>query len=163
MNRRIYKLLFFCMVSMISVFVHAASLQVKYHIGDGSEVTSSGNEGELSKLLGDEENAMKVTQLSVIGNLNGVDISLLKKMAGKEGKGSLNSLNLSEATFTETGKRVPDNIFQNCKNLQHVDLSNMTEIGKCAFKTALLPKLLSLPLSPLSVKRLLGIVVPWRA
>ena len=59
------------MVSMLSVFVHAASLQVKYHIGDGPEVTSSGNEGELSKLLGDEENAMKVTQLSVNGNLNG--------------------------------------------------------------------------------------------
>ena len=40
MNRRIYKLLFFCMVSMLSVFVHAASLQVTYHIGDGPEVTS---------------------------------------------------------------------------------------------------------------------------
>lgn len=136
MNRRIYKLLFFCMVSMLSVFVHAASLQVKYHIGDGPEVTSSGNEGELSKLLGDEENAMKVTQLSVNGNLNGADIGLLRKMAGQtketdsEVTGSLKSLNLSEATFTETGKIVPESIFQNCKNLQHVDLSNMTEIGK---------------------------------
>lgn len=144
MNRRIYKLLFFCMVSMISVFVHAASLQVKYHIGDGPEVTSSGNEGELSKLLGDEENAMKVTQLSVIGNLNDADISLLQEMAGKEGKegkGSLNSLNLSEATFTETGKKVPENIFQNCKNLQHVDLSNMTEIGKWAFNNCALTEI----------------------
>lgn len=36
MNRRIYKLLFFCMVSMLSVFVHAASLQVTYHIGDAT-------------------------------------------------------------------------------------------------------------------------------
>ena len=60
MNRRIYKLLFFCMVSMLSVFVHAGNvLQVTYQIGDGPEVTSSGNEGELSKLLGGEENAMK--------------------------------------------------------------------------------------------------------
>ena len=32
MNRSIYKLLLFCMVSMLSVFVHAASLQVTYHI-----------------------------------------------------------------------------------------------------------------------------------
>ena len=147
MNRRIYKLLFFCMVSMLSVFVHAASLQVTYHIGDGPEVTSSGNEGELSKLLGDEENAMKVTQLSVIGNLNGADISLLQEMAGREeGKGSLNSLNLSEATFTETGKIVPESIFQNCKNLQQVNLSNMTEIGKWAFNNCALTAL-SIPAS----------------
>ena len=147
MNRRIYKLLFFCMVSMLSVFVHAASLQVKYHIGDGPEVTSSGNEGELSKLLGDEENAMKVTQLSVIGNLNDADISLLQEMAGKEGTGKLKSLNLSEATFTtkdqihKEDKRVPDKIFQNCKNLQHVDLSNMTEIGKWAFNSCALTEI----------------------
>lgn len=152
MNRRIYKLLFFCMVSMISVFVHAASLQVKYHIGDGPEVTSSGNEGELSKLLGDEDNAMKVTQLSVIGNLNDADISLLQEMAGKEGTGKLKSLNLSEATFTtkdqihKEDKRVPDNIFQNCKNLQHVDLSNMTEIGQWAFENCALTDI-SIPAS----------------
>ena len=147
MNRRIYKLLFFCMVSMISVFVHAASLQVKYHIGDGPEVTSSGNEGELSKLLGDEDNAMKVTQLSVNGYLNNEHIGLLKKMAGQtketdsEVTGSLKSLNLSEATFTETGKIVPESIFQNCKNLQHVDLSNMTEIGKWAFNNCALTEI----------------------
>ncbi len=141
MNRRIYKLLFFCMVSMISVFVHAAnSLQVTYQIGDAAAVTSEvSTEGNLVTLLGD--NAMKVTQLSVNGYLNNEDIGLLKKMAGKEGKGSLNSLNLSEATFTETGKRVPDNIFQNCKNLQHVDLSNMTEIGKCAFNNCALTEI----------------------
>ena len=135
MNRRIYKLLLFCMVSMLSVFVHAASLQVKYHIGDGPEVTSSGNEGELSKLLRDEENAMKVTQLSVKGYLDGTDISLLQQMAGHtQGKGKLKSLNLSEATFTATGKKVPTQAFQNCKNLQQVDLSGMTAIGKQAFK-----------------------------
>ena len=40
------------MVSMLSVFVHAANtLEVTYRIGDGSDVTSTGNEGELSKLL----------------------------------------------------------------------------------------------------------------
>ena len=147
MNRRIYKLLFFCMVSMLSVFVHAASLQVTYHIGDATETVTSGvsTEGSLATLLGD--NAMKVTQLSVIGNLNDADISLLQEMAGKEGKGSLNSLNLSKATFTTTDqihkedKRVPDNIFQNCKNLQHVDLSNMTEIGKWAFNNCALTEI----------------------
>ena len=133
MNRRIYKMLLFCMVSMLSVFVHAANeLQVTYHINDASEaVTSTGTEGSLATLLGD--NAMNVTQLSVKGFLNNEDIGLLQKMAGSEGKGSLKSLNLSEATFTATGKKVPDNIFQNCKKLQQVNLSNMTEIGSNAF------------------------------
>ena len=152
MNRRIYKLLFFCMVSMISVFVHAAnSLQVTYQIGDAVAVTSEvSTEGNLVTLLGD--NAMKVTQLSVNGYLNNEDIGLLKKMAGQtketdsEVTGSLKSLNLSEATFTETGKIVPESIFQNCKNLQHVDLSNMTEIGKGAFEKCALTDI-SIPAS----------------
>ena len=144
MNRRIYKLLLFCMVSMLSVFVHAASLQVTYHIGDVT-YTSTGTEGELSKLLGD--NAMKVTQLSVNGYLNDADIITLQQMAGgTTEKGSLKSLNLSEATFTETGKIVPESIFQNCKNLQHVDLSNMTEIGKGAFENCALTDI-SIPAS----------------
>lgn len=144
MNRRIYKLLLFCMVSMLSVFVHAASLQVTYHIGDAT-YTSTGTEGELSKLLGD--NAMKVTQLSVNGYLNDADIITLQQMAGgTTEKGSLKSLNLSEATFTETGKIVPESIFQNCKNLQHVDLSNMTEIGKGAFENCALTDI-SIPAS----------------
>lgn len=139
MNRKIYKLLLFCMVSMLSVFVHAASLQVTYHIGDAT-YTSTGTEGELSKLLGD--NAMKVTQLSVNGYLNDADIITLQQMAGgTTEKGSLKSLNLSEATFTTTGKKVPDNIFRDCKNLQQVNLSNMTEIGKWAFNNCALTEI----------------------
>ena len=133
------------MVSMLSVFVHAGNvLQVTYHIGDAT-YTSTGTEGELSKLLGD--NAMKVTQLSVNGYLNDADIITLQQMAGgTTEKGSLKSLNLSEATFTETGKIVPESIFQNCKNLQHVDLSNMTEIGKGAFENCALTDI-SIPAS----------------
>ena len=77
---------------------------------------------------------MDVTQLSVKGYLNDADINLLQKMAGRESTGKLKSLNLSEATFMSTGKKVPDNIFQNCKNLQQVDLSGMTAIGIQAFK-----------------------------
>ena len=152
MNRKIYKMLLFCMVSMLSVFVHAAnSLQVTYQIGDAAAVTSEeSTEGSLATLLGD--NAMKVTQLSVIGNLNDADISLLQEMAGKtketdsEVTGSLKSLNLSEATFTKTGKKVPERIFQNCKNLQQVNLSNMTEIGKGAFEKCALTDI-SIPAS----------------
>ena len=136
MNRKIYKMLLFCMVSMLSVFVHAASLQVTYHIGDATETVTSGvsTEGNLATLLGGEDDAMKVTQLSVKAYLNDADISLLQKMAGStEGTGSLKLLKLSEATFKTTGKKVPEKIFQNCKNLQQVDLSNMTEIGAWAF------------------------------
>lgn len=171
MNRRIYKLLLFCMVSMLSVFVHAASLQVTYRINDATETVTSGvsTEGHLVDLLEGEANAMKVTQLSVKGCLNDADIKLLQKMAGQtkgtgqvpqnhstielqkmagrtEVTGSLKSLNLSEATFTETGKIVPESIFQNCKNLQHVDLSNMTEIGKGAFENCALTDI-SIPAS----------------
>ena len=117
-------------------------LQVTYQIGDATPVVNSGTEGSLATLLKDEDNAMKVTQLSVNGYLNKADIGLLQKMAGKEGKGgSLKSLDLSEATFTETGKKVPDNIFQNCKNLQKVDLSNMTEIGQWAFQNCALTEI----------------------
>lgn len=149
MNRRIYKMLLFCMVSMLSVFVHAADeLQVTYHIGDATETVTSGvsTKGHLLDLLGGEDNAMQVTQLSVKGYLDNTDITLLQKMAGKEGTGSLNSLNLSGATFAATGKKVPDNIFQNCKNLQQVDLSNMTEIGKLAFNNCALTEI-SIPAS----------------
>lgn len=149
MNRSIYKLLLFCMVSMLSVFVHAASLQVTYRINDATETVTSGvsTEGHLVDLLEGEANAMKVTQLSVKGYLNDADISLLQKMAGStEGTGSLKSLNLSEATFTATGKKVPEKIFQDCKNLQQVDLSNMTEIGKWAFNNCALTAL-SIPAS----------------
>ena len=40
MNRRIYKLLLFCMVSMLSVFVHDANtLEVTYQIGNTQKVT----------------------------------------------------------------------------------------------------------------------------
>lgn len=153
MNRRIYKLLLFCMVSMLSVFVHAAELQVTYQIGDATAVTSpASTEGSLATLLGD--NAMNVTQLSVKGYLNDADISLLQEMAGHtQGKGSLKSLNLSEATFTATGKKVPDNIFQDCKNLQQVDLRNMTEIGSNAFTGSASTLSPSQPQSPLSVHR----------
>ena len=109
-------------------------LQVTYHIGDNSEAVTSevSAVGSLATLLGDK--AMDVTQLSVKGYLNDADINLLQKMAGRESTGKLKSLNLSEATFMSTGKKVPDNIFQNCKNLQQVDLSGMTAIGIQAFK-----------------------------
>lgn len=126
-------------------------LQVTYKIGDGPDVTSEdGTEGSLATLLGG--NAMRVTQLSVKGYLNDADINLLKKMAGIEGYGSLKSLNLSEATFTKTGKKVPDNIFKGCGNLQQVDLSNMTEIGQWAFQNCSLTEI-SIPASVTRIEK----------
>ena len=121
-------------------------LQVTYQIGDAQAITSEvGTEGSLATLLGD--NAMKVTQLSVNGYLKREDIILLQQMAGNtEGKGSLKSLDLSKATFTETGKVVPHEIFLNCKNLQKVDLSGMTEIEFRAFKNCALTEI-SIPAS----------------
>ena len=52
MNRRIYKLLLFCMVSMLSVFVHAANmLEVTYQIGNTQKVTSSGKKANFPNFL----------------------------------------------------------------------------------------------------------------
>ncbi|MGM9727224.1 MAG: leucine-rich repeat protein [Prevotella sp.] len=127
-----------------TVTITVPGLQVTYHIGDNSEAVTSevSAVGSLATLLGGEDNAMKVTQLSVKGYLNDQDIITLQRMAGHtQGKGSLKSLNLSEATFTKTGKKVPDNIFQNCKNLQQVNLSNMTEIGQWAFQNSALTEI----------------------
>lgn len=117
-----------------TVTITVPGLQVTYHIGDAPDAVTSvvSAVGSLATLLGGE--AMDVTQLSVKGYLNDADINLLQKMAGREGTGKLKSLNLSEATFMSTRKKVPDNIFQNCKNLQQVDLSGMTAIGIQAFK-----------------------------
>ncbi len=78
--------------------------------------------------------------------------SVLKKMARKEDNGSLKSLDLSEATFTETGKVVPDKIFESCKNLQKVDLSGMTEIGQYAFKDSALTEI-SIPASVTKIEK----------
>ena len=128
---------------MSSLKVEACHLQVTYQIGDNSEAVTSevSAVGSLATLLGVEDKAMDVTQLSVKGYLNDADINLLQKMAGRESTGKLKSLNLSEATFMSTGKKVPDNIFQNCKNLQQVDLSNMTEIGQWAFQNCALTEI----------------------
>lgn len=124
-----------------TVTITVPGLQVTYNIGDNSEAVTSDVSavGSLATLLGDK--AMNVTQLSVKGYLNDDDISLLQKMAGSEGTGKLKSLNLSEATFMSTGKKVPDNSFQNCQNLQQVDLSNMTEIGQRAFQNCALTEI----------------------
>ena len=124
-------------------------LQVTYQIGDATAVTSpASTEGSLATLLGDK--AMDVTQLSVKGYLNRDDIDLLKKMAGKEG--SLKSLDLSKATFTETGKKVPTQAFQDCNKLQQVDLSNMTEIGIDAFRNCALTEI-SIPASVAKIEK----------
>lgn len=138
-----------------TVTITVPGLQVTYHIGDNSEAVTSGVSavGSLATLLGGEDNAMKVTQLSVKGYLNDEDIITLQKMAGGTNeKGSLKSLNLSEATFMSTGKKVPDNIFQNCKNLQQVDLSNMTEIGIDAFRNCAFTEI-SIPASVAKIEK----------
>ena len=124
-------------------------LQVTYQIGDAQAITSEvGTDGSLVTLLGD--NAKNVTRLSVNGYLNRDDIDLLKKMAGKEG--SLKSLDLSKATFTETGKKVPTQAFQDCNKLQQVDLSNMTEIGIDAFRNCALTEI-SIPASVAKIEK----------
>lgn len=135
-----------------TVTITVPGLQVTYHIGDAPDVVTSvvSAVGSLATLLGGE--AMDVTQLSVKGYLNDADINLLQKMAGREGTGKLKSLNLSEATFMSTRKKVPDYIFQNCKNLQQVDLSGMTAIGIQAFQNCALTEI-SIPATVTKIEK----------
>lgn len=137
-----------------TVTITVPGLQVTYHTGDNSDAVTSGVSavGSLATLLGGENKAMEVTQLSVKGYLNDTDINLLKKMAGKESTGKLKSLNLSEATFMSTRKKVPDYIFQNCKNLQQVDLSGMTAIGIQAFQNCALTEI-SIPATVTKIEK----------
>lgn len=114
--------------------------------------------GNMKKLLGSDY--LNITELKVVGPINGDDIYYLRKMLGSShfseaDWGKLATLDLSEATIVEGGEwyydsapsssggeyyssnnAISDYMFYECANLKNITLpENLTLIGKSAFRT----------------------------
>ena len=107
----------------------------------------------------------KITNLKIIGEINGTDWRLIRDMAGRAfdttiTPGKLTVLDLSEAKIVSGGKRfyvfndsgtynncIGDNAFNGCSGLTSITLpSSVTSIGEAAFKEC--SRLTSLTLPP---------------
>ncbi len=137
MKKNMNQLFITLLALMLCTIAKAQSLQLTYKIGDAADVTTEqGEPGGLTSLLGGHEIAMTVTELAVDGTLNDEDVKELRLMAGGDAsnnEGALESLNLSNATFSEEGKVLPKGIFANCLKLEKVTLNNISEISEQAF------------------------------
>ena len=108
----------------------------------------------------------QITNLKLIGPLNGNDILFIREMAGrdldgKETEGQLRILDLSETTIVEGGDlyyywnrtayftsndKLPDYMFHLCKNLTMISLPNsVTWIGTSAFQGCTNLTMINLP------------------
>ena len=111
--------------------------------------------GTMKQLLGDDY--LNITSLKVVGPINGDDVRCLRQMLGGDieygvniEKGSLTSLDLSDASIVEGGMwyyknyfsvyyytsndMIGDYMFEECGNLQDIVLPvGVTSIGDCAF------------------------------
>lgn len=109
--------------------------------------------GTLPDKIGDSEK-YKITNLKVIGDINGTDFRLIRGMAGcdyqgKETNGKLSILDLSETNIVRGGEpyiaisddnlytennKIGNNTFTSCNKLTSINLpSNVTTIGFGAF------------------------------
>ena len=101
----------------------------------------------------------KITNLKLVGEINGTDWEMIREMAGSDYKGNategkLSVLDLSEAKIVKGGNsyyygtkygsflynyytsndKIGDSAFKNCSELTSLNLpSSITEIGECAF------------------------------
>ena len=89
----------------------------------------------------------QITNLKIIGEINGTDLQMIREMAGKDARGNdtdgmLSVLDLSDAKIVEGGDyyyftsndKICDNAFDSCSGLTSITLpSGVTEIGDCAF------------------------------
>ena len=124
--------------------IQKAPLQASYVNG----VATLAKAGTLNEVLGNDY--LNITSLKVIGPLNGTDILLIRKMAGRdkfgsETNGSLVDLDISKATIVEGGNSyyrdyytsnnvIGDSMFNNCDIIQTILLPNsVTSIGLRAF------------------------------
>ena len=89
----------------------------------------------------------QITNLKIIGEINGTDLRMIREMAGKNAScndtdGMLSVLDLSDAKIVEGGDyyyftsndKICDNAFDSCSGLTSITLpSGVTEISECAF------------------------------
>ena len=88
----------------------------------------------------------QITNLKIIGEINGTDLRMIREMAGKNESGNdtdgkLSVLDLSDAKIVEGGDyyytsndKICDYAFESCSGLTSITLpSGVTEIGRCAF------------------------------
>ena len=92
----------------------------------------------------------KITNLKIIGEINGTDLSMIREMAGRDDRGNstdgkLSVLDLSEAKIVEGGDYyykdyytsndvIGSYAFRDCSGLTSLTLpAGITEIGDCAF------------------------------
>lgn len=89
----------------------------------------------------------QITNLKIIGEINGTDLRMIREMAGKNAScndtdGMLSVLDLSDAKIVEGGDyyyftsndKICDNAFDSCSGLTSITLpSALTEIGNWAF------------------------------
>ena len=108
--------------------------------------------GTLPTKIGDSRK-YKITNLKIIGDINGSDVRLIRDMAGSDydgGKtsGNLHTLDLSEANIVQGGNyyflnkeasytennEISKYFFYNCSELTSITIpSSVTSIGECAF------------------------------
>ena len=88
----------------------------------------------------------KITNLKIIGEINGTDLSMIREMAGSNNTdGKLSVLDLSEAKIVKGGDSyykgyytyndvIGSSAFEDCSGLTSLTLpAGITEIGRCAF------------------------------
>ena len=106
----------------------------------------------------DSTEVYKITNLKIIGAINGTDLKMIREMAGSDSvanstDGKLATLDLSEATIVSGGKSyyernstsysTENNVlgyraFYNCSSLTSIEIpSSVTSIGNAAFKSCI--------------------------
>ncbi len=94
----------------------------------------------------------QITNLKIIGEINGTDLQMIREMAGKDARGNdtdgmLSVLDLSDAKIVEgkgyymgnsystSNDKIGDLAFEGCSGLTSLTLpSGLTEIGSCTFR-----------------------------
>ena len=107
--------------------------------------------GTLPNMIGSTKK-FQITNLKIIGEINGTDLQMIREMAGKDARGNdtdgmLSVLDLSDAKIVEgkgyymgnsystSNDKIGDLAFEGCSGLTSLTLpSGLTEIGSCTFR-----------------------------